>query len=1256
MGNKLRLAIMLLVLSLSATIAYANFDLDVDDDGKTEALTDGLLVIRYLFGFSGESLVAGAVSNDAARSNAADIEAYLKVDEIQLDVDGDGEVTALTDGLLIIRSLFGFSGSSLSASAIGPNALRTDGPAVATYLETITDSDNDNTNDAFDAFPSDATEWLDTDGDGVGNNKDLDDDGDGVNDDLDAFDLDKDETVDTDGDGIGNNADLDNDGDGVNDNENKHPIFGTSIVFDADENQINIGVITAVDPEGALVTFSVSDSELAITSSGSLTFVAVPDYETKTRYTATVTATDGVNSTTLDITVDVKNLNDNSPAMSAQYEFNAYEDQTIAGLVKAIDADGDKVTYSTSIDAFPIDSVTGQIIRTASCPAWWSDRENPCVEYGGQVSAFDGVNSTSSSLKIYLYLSQTNEPPTITSDAIFSIDENQTSIGSVSAVDPESDNLTLSISGSEIYIDGNGFLSFVSAPDYETKASYTATVTATDGAYSVTQDITINIRDMDEVDKEAPVFNSAANVIVDENTTSIGFVEVTDENSLLITFSISGSAINIDGNGFLSFVSAPDYETEGSYTALVSASDGTNTTTQNITVSITNINDNEPVITSTSKYSIDENVTVVGQATATDADGDEPFFEIRSDHNLSIDSSSGVISFDIPPDYESLGGYPIIGADLSVSDCCGTASQYIQISINNVNDNPPVFTGNVSFFGGDENQTSINSSQGSAVVFEDSDGDDLTYSLSGADASFINIEPDSSILSFRTPPDYETDQTSYSITVTASDGVFSTAKDITVGVNNVDDPLVVENQTFSIKEGNTFVGTISFYDPDKTLMRINCVGDPLCPSVTGDIAFSSPPDHDRAQDENGDNVYEFSVEFETNYQDNKIYTAAITVNVLDDDLYVPSLIGDVVTGESNAFGRSVELDANGTTLIVGDANSESYRGTVHVYTFDGTNWIQKGNTIQGPGNGDDVDRWGEVVSVNADGSIIAAGGPATDFPPIYNLGSVKVYEWINNVWSQKGADLVPENGQYSRKDFGGKSTALNDSGEIIVIGNIIYGDDESKFSNGSVDVYEFLNDSWSIKGSKIIGVTNTSSGREYVGSSVSVNAAGNVIAYGAPGWANPYTFSGQVKVYEWNEGDWTQRGQSFEGEGLDQLGTSVKLNSDGTKILILSRSSAQVWEFNSSEWVQIGEDISPNCYAGDLSRATGDISGDGNFIVIGTGCDGGIAFPYAWNGTSWVSEIENIYEGGESVSLSSNGEKVAVQKKGASSVGVYKTK
>jgi hypothetical protein len=309
MENKIRLTIMLLVLSLSATIAYANFDLDVDDDGKTEALTDGLLVIRYLFGFSGESLVAGAVSNDAARSKAADIEAYLKADEIQLDVDGDGEVTALTDGLLIIRSLFGFSGSSLSAGAIATDALRADGPAVATYLETITDSDNDNTNDAFDAFPSDATEWLDTDRDGVGNNKDLDDDGDKVDDAVDLFPTDPTEWLDTDGDGIGDNADpID------------PPVLGkpSGTAFTVDENTFKVAALGLTDPQGSSLSTTLSGANadlFFVDSAGVLTFRAEPDYETlgpdALYITVTITNSFGL-SAKADYSVKVRDIIENT--------------------------------------------------------------------------------------------------------------------------------------------------------------------------------------------------------------------------------------------------------------------------------------------------------------------------------------------------------------------------------------------------------------------------------------------------------------------------------------------------------------------------------------------------------------------------------------------------------------------------------------------------------------------------------------------------------------------------------------------------------------------------------------------------------------------------------------------------------------------------------------------------------------------------------------------------------------------------------
>ena len=50
---------------------------DIDGDGESKALTDGLLLIRYLFGFTGDSLVQGALAEGAERKTAEEIEAYL---------------------------------------------------------------------------------------------------------------------------------------------------------------------------------------------------------------------------------------------------------------------------------------------------------------------------------------------------------------------------------------------------------------------------------------------------------------------------------------------------------------------------------------------------------------------------------------------------------------------------------------------------------------------------------------------------------------------------------------------------------------------------------------------------------------------------------------------------------------------------------------------------------------------------------------------------------------------------------------------------------------------------------------------------------------------------------------------------------------------------------------------------------------------------------------------------------------------------
>lgn len=117
------------------------------------------------------------------------------------------------------------------------------------------DTDGDGFVDPVDAVPDDATEWLDTDGDGIGNGTDTDDDGDGIADVFDAFPLDENEYLDTDEDGVGNNADVfpldpdeqyDSDGDGVGDNADPFPNDPTEW---SDTDDDGVGDNTDVFPE-----------------------------------------------------------------------------------------------------------------------------------------------------------------------------------------------------------------------------------------------------------------------------------------------------------------------------------------------------------------------------------------------------------------------------------------------------------------------------------------------------------------------------------------------------------------------------------------------------------------------------------------------------------------------------------------------------------------------------------------------------------------------------------------------------------------------------------------------------------------------------------------------------------------------------------------------------------------------------------------------------------------------------------------------
>ncbi len=110
-------------------------NLDLDDNGEAIAAQDGLLFLRYAFGLRGQSLVEGVVDQAGNRNDAASIVDYLDAaDPTRFDVDDNGSVRVLSDGLLIARYLDGLRGADLIQGVVDLAGNRTDATDIEAYI------------------------------------------------------------------------------------------------------------------------------------------------------------------------------------------------------------------------------------------------------------------------------------------------------------------------------------------------------------------------------------------------------------------------------------------------------------------------------------------------------------------------------------------------------------------------------------------------------------------------------------------------------------------------------------------------------------------------------------------------------------------------------------------------------------------------------------------------------------------------------------------------------------------------------------------------------------------------------------------------------------------------------------------------------------------------------------------------------------------------------------------------------------------
>jgi hypothetical protein len=129
--------------SYSMGIIEGSFDFD--GNGTFDALTDGLLFLRYAFDYRGDAATNGVVATDSPKTDAEVLASLETAMSTFGDIDGNGAVDALTDGLLLIRSLFGFTGDALILGAVGDStttgavsdATRTTAAEIQTYIDSM---------------------------------------------------------------------------------------------------------------------------------------------------------------------------------------------------------------------------------------------------------------------------------------------------------------------------------------------------------------------------------------------------------------------------------------------------------------------------------------------------------------------------------------------------------------------------------------------------------------------------------------------------------------------------------------------------------------------------------------------------------------------------------------------------------------------------------------------------------------------------------------------------------------------------------------------------------------------------------------------------------------------------------------------------------------------------------------------------------------------------------------------------------------
>ena len=662
-------------------------------------------------------------------------------------------------------------------------------------------------------------------------------------------------------------------------------IYGLAAVDFAENSGLNVGQYTAADPEGEASTLTLGGTDAASFNfaNSTLSFKAVPDYETKDSYSVTFTSSDGTNTGNLDVTITITNVDETTAiTLSGPETLSIAENSSNLSLATYTATDPEDGTITWSLEGADKDEFTlsGGALSLNASP----DYEMKNL-YAVTVKAEAGAKSTVRNITVTV--TDVNEPPTIEGLAAVDFTENSTAdVGYYSATDPKGETATLTLGGTDAdsFTFTDGTLSFKAAPDYETQDSYSVTFTSSYGTETATLDVTISIANVAEPGEIAITGSRTLSIAENSSNLLLETYTATVQGGGTATWSLEGADKDdfTFSGGALSLNASPDYETKSLYAVTVKAETAAERTVRNVTVTVTDVNE-PPVVTGSNGVPVGKVVCVaiehIGTSAtpcsflATDPEGDTVTWSLAGtdSDDFSVDSN-GSLTFAADPDYESPAdddGDNAYNLNVRATAAGGTGSLAVEVRV--IDGGAAVEP--VTISGGTTARIDENTTGNLLTLTADDDGasSSFDWSLQGNPSNFSIAN---GTLSVSSGLNYEAGS-SRTVTVKASNGHNSDTHKVTVTVTDVNEPPVVSGlASINLDEhtpGTDSAGlwtTVGFYratDPEGdeitgwSLSGADSGFFSIDTDIGGSLQIKGNLNYEAPGDSNSDNIYQVTV-------------------------------------------------------------------------------------------------------------------------------------------------------------------------------------------------------------------------------------------------------------------------------------------------------------------------------------------------------------------------------------------------------------